>query len=87
MPPPRPRRKARAKKKAEDSGKQEKLMEEAKHDPKWFSSCRKLEEPALFQVEGTSEFCRPKLLKTHPFAAIGVPHFAAVAIRKCVLVL
>ena len=55
MPPPRPRRKARTKKKAEDSGKQEKLMEEAKHDPKWFSSCRKLEEPALFQVEGTSD--------------------------------
>jgi len=56
VPPPRPRRKARTKKKAEDSGKQEKLMEEAKHDPKWFSSCRKLEEPALFQVEDNNSY-------------------------------
>lgn len=52
VPPPRPRRKARTKRKAEDAGNEHKLVDEAKHDPKWFLSCRKLEEPTLSQIDG-----------------------------------
>ncbi|XP_065065333.1 uncharacterized protein LOC135691407 [Rhopilema esculentum] len=54
VPPPRPRRKARTKRKSEATRKQLKLLEEAKHDPQWFTSCKKLDEPALPDVEGGS---------------------------------
>eukprot|EP00794_Sanderia_malayensis_P018899 gene18899-20801_t len=49
VPPPRPRRKARKKRKSENARKQQREIEEAKHDPKWFSSCRKLQAPEPVQ--------------------------------------
>ena len=54
IPPPRPRRKARTKKKVDCVTKPSRSVEEAKHDPKWFSSCKKLAEPTIPQDEGTT---------------------------------